>query len=278
MIKVVADCGSQFGDNASFDRQRQGVRAAGLGFDQQSRQWTGFLPAHVSNDLRKWRSLMDVIEVDGSPMLLVSNGGGMAVHLAAQANGEGAREAVYEFRVKPGNAFLSSYDPHLLLRRQWSATALCGRAWVDMVGGDGGPVDRYRETAFAPTCKRCLAIMDKHFPLPAPAAQLELVAQLAADAVIEQRGFAEVHRVPGDQQDALRKAIRRLVRQRSGESVRSFVAHSVVYVYCEAIYQQHADEGQKEIAEALNAIMTGERPVARPEPEWRISWTAWDIT
>jgi hypothetical protein len=70
-------------------------------------------------------------------------------------------------------------------------TTLCGREWAIMVGGDGGAIGRYGEVAFAPSCRRCLAIIDRHFPKPPPDSRLILVAQMAAGTVVDQRGFAE---------------------------------------------------------------------------------------
>jgi len=62
---------------------------------------------------------------------------------------------------------------------------MCGRVWAVTTGGDGGPLDEFDETAFAPTCKRCLALMDEEFPEPRDHEQLPLVAQLTADIVLD---------------------------------------------------------------------------------------------
>jgi hypothetical protein len=133
-----------------------------------------------------------------------------------------------------------------------------------MVGGDGGAVGRYGEVAFAPTCRRCLSLIDKLFPKPVPDDRLARVAQLAAD-VVDQHGFAEIHDVPGDQQDQLRKTVRRLLRKRTDYAVRTYLISGVFHVECQSTYDQHADRHGRAAAEAIGAVLAGE-PV--PERDW----------
>ncbi|TQS40434.1 hypothetical protein [Cryptosporangium phraense] len=190
----------------------------------------------------------NVIAVAGRSMLLTSTSSGAAVHLATVADAPGrGREAVGENDVAKG------YDAVALTAPLWSRTTLCGRVWAVMVGGDGGPVGRSRLVAFAPTCRRCLALIDRHFPAPERDSRLDLVAQVAANVVVERRGFAEIHDVPGDQQAELRKTVRGLIRVRTHHSVRTSVAEGVVYVECPAISGEHG----------------------RPDAAETVSWDAW---
>jgi hypothetical protein len=224
----------------------------------------------------------NVIEVNGAAMLLTTTGGGVAVHLTAAADEPGTgREAVHDFYFDTDRHdrpdAVASYDRAALAEPRWSHTTLCGREWAIMVGGDGGAIGRYGEVAFAPTCRRCLALIDRHFPSPTRDPRLTLVAQLAADVVVNQRGFVEILDVPGDQQDELRKTVRAMVRQRTGHSVRTHSINGVVYVECPAIHNQRADQGMREVAEALDALFKG-KPPPRLERDWVISWAGWDIT
>jgi hypothetical protein len=220
----------------------------------------------------------NVIEVNGTAMLLTTTSGGVAVHLAAAAEKPGTgREAVLDFYFDSDRAVtLAGYDRAALTEPRWSRTTLCGRGWAIMVGGDGGAIGRYGEAAFAPTCRRCLTLIDRHFPKPTPDSRLALVAQLAADAVINQRGFAEVHGVPGDQQDELRRTVRALVRKQAAHPVRTYSISGIIYVECQAIYDQRADESDRDAAEAVEAVLKGEPPSQR-ERDWVISWNAWDV-
>jgi hypothetical protein len=146
-----------------------------------------------------------------------------------------------------------------------------------MVGGDGGAIGRYGEVAFAPTCRRCLTLIDRHFPKPAPDDRLALVAQIAADLVIDRHGFAEIHGVPGDQQDQLRKAVRTLIRKRTNYAVRTHLINGVVYIECQAAYDQRADRHGREAVEAISAALAGE-PVPQRERDWVISWSTWGVS
>ncbi|SBT40568.1 hypothetical protein GA0070621_1000 [Micromonospora narathiwatensis] len=64
-----------------------------------------------------------------------------------------------------------------------------GRAWALMVGGDDGTLSRHREPAFAPTCRRCLTLMDRLFPAPAVDRRVPVVAQVVVD-VVREHGYS----------------------------------------------------------------------------------------
>jgi hypothetical protein len=150
------------------------------------------------------------ITVAAAELLLTSAGGGAAVHLTPLASdGAAGRAAVPEYCFRPAPARrrpgLANYDRDALLVERWAETTMCGRAWAVMIGGDGGSISPYdKEPAFAPTCKRCLALLDRMFPPPPIHPQLPLVARLVSDLVAE-HGYAEIYDVPGDQQTELRR-------------------------------------------------------------------------
>jgi hypothetical protein len=213
-------------------------------------------------------------------MLLTTTGGGVAVHLTAAADEpDGGREAVpdFYFGTDDTDRVPAGYDQAALLEPRWSETTICGRQWAVMVGGDGGAIGRYGEEAFAPTCRRCLTLIDRHFPNPVPDDRLALVAQLAADVVIDRHGFAEIHGVPGDQQNQLRKAVRDLIHKRTNFSVRTHQVNGVVYIECQEAYDQRADRHDREAADAIGALLAGE-PVPHRERDWVISWSTWDVS
>lgn len=224
---------------------------------------------------------VNAVEVNGGALLLTTTGGGVAVHLTAPASQEGGgREAAWDFSVDRGGkddaGSADRYDRRALSERRWLYTTLCGRQWAVMVGGEGGAIGPFGEVAFAPTCRRCLSLIDRHFAPPTPDARLPLIVGLAADAVINLRGFAEVHGVPGDQQEALRREVRTLIRLRTGHSVRTYCSRGIVYIECHAIYEQHAGQVGREASEAVGRVLSGE-PVMPQERDWAISWAAWDV-
>jgi hypothetical protein len=220
----------------------------------------------------------NTIEINGAAMLLTTVGGGDAVHLTATTAPADGREAVPDFYFDHGNDRVPpNYDPAALRERRWSDKTLCGRVWAVMVGGDGGAIDRYGDVAYAPTCRRCLTLIDRHFPKPEPDDRLALVAQLASDVVMDRRGYAEIHHVPGDQQDTLRKAVRAAIRKRVDHSVRTYSINGVIYVECRAVYDRYAHQNDCEAANAVSAVLKGEPPPQR-ERDWVISWTTWGVT
>lgn len=79
--------------------------------------------------------------------------------------------------------------------------------------------------------------MDRHFPAPPPAPHLPLVVELVTDLLVE-HGYAEIHGVPGYQQQLLRAQVRAKRRERVSEM-----------------------------------IETGEVQVN--QPQWRLYWDTW---
>jgi hypothetical protein len=217
----------------------------------------------------------------GKAVFLLTVGGGDAIHLTGEsAQGAAGQEAVPEFYFRasqPGSAQLKrDYEQTLLAAPRWAEKTLCGRPWIRMASGEGGPIDEFGEDeAFAPTCRRCLSLMDRLFPEPRRDDRFPLVAQMVTDLIME-HGYAEVRGVPGDQQAALRKHVRSAVRRRTGHGTQTFVHESMVIFVCEPIHEQHAAENMRAAAEAMNRFLTGE-PVQAEERAWRLSWDTWDM-
>jgi hypothetical protein len=228
----------------------------------------------------------NAINVGGKRLLLTETSGGAVVHLTAAVGlTETGRGAVPDHYFDPegmGTAALwDNYDKAALLDPHWAETTMCGRPWVSMASGDGGLLHEFDvEPALAPTCKRCLALMDKLFPAPRPDDRLALVTQVVMDLLVE-HGYAEIQSVPGDQQATLRAAIRKAVLSRTGHGTRTYVHQSMIVFVCDALYEQHADRHEREAREAMNAVldpaMTGTEIKPIRSPEWRTSWDAWAV-
>lgn len=149
-----------------------------------------------------------MVVVAGEQLLLVETAGaGLAVHLVPPAPDADARPAVPATWFRPGTpgyaAGIESYGRGELESARWSTRTLCGREWMAMAAGDSGPLYRDQPAQYAPTCRRCLAIVDRRFPPPTPDGRIGLVAELAARAV-EEHGSAEIIGVPGEQTTPLR--------------------------------------------------------------------------
>ena len=176
------------------------------------------------------------IEIQGRQFFLVSIGGGTTVHLAP----DDARQG-----------------PEAL-------TTLCGRDWGY----------REKDPDAAPTCRRCMASVDRLFPRPPRDARVDLIAHLVVDALQEQ-GVAEVVGVPGDQMSALRAAVRRAVKNRLGFKLKTHVLGGRLIIDCPEAYAPHEEAHMQKVAEAMNAIFTDGDASRVDDSGWRFHWATW---
>jgi hypothetical protein len=220
---------------------------------------------------------VNIIPVGDREFLLTVTAGD-AVHLSREAGpDETGRSAVPGWHLQPrrasSRARWRAYDRAPLAEPRWAEITLCGRQWIAMAGYEGRDADESSGEAVAPTCRRCLAIMDKLFPEPVLDDRLALIVQIITDTVAE-HGYAEMHDVPGDQHAALRRQVRSAVRQRTGHGLQTLVHESMVVFICEPISQQHAAEHARAAAEAMNSLLTGGPATPMPTP-WRLYWDTW---
>jgi hypothetical protein len=202
------------------------------------------------------------------PLLVTVTSSGRAIHLTAGAGaGAGRRGAVPEHYREEARTF--GYDPADVADPRWAETTLCGRPWLLMAGGDGDE----DEAIAAPSCRRCLALMDRFFPAPEPDERLPLVAHLLADAVAG-HGYAEITAVPGDQQAGLRVRVRAEVRRRTGYGCRTYVLESMVIFVCEPISARRNAQLARTAGEAMGGVLDSvpSRGGRRP---WQLSWETW---
>lgn len=216
---------------------------------------------------------INVIRI-GDKALLLTVTAGDAIHLSREAGPEEtARGAVPSWHQSPNrvNSRVRSrdHDRAKLAEPRWVETTLCGRQWIAMAAGDGADAD----DAFAPSCRRCLAAMDKLFPEPVLDDRFALIVQVVTDTVAE-HGYSEMWSVPGDQQAALRRQVRASVRQRTGHGLKTLVHESMVVFICEPISEQHVAERGRAAVAAMNSFLTGEPAMPMPTP-WRLSWETW---
>lgn len=145
-----------------------------------------------------------------------------------------------------------------------------------MASSDKGALTQFSEPVYAPTCKRCLALMDRLFPAPQQHERLDFVVEVLADIVCRY-GYAEIRGVPGDQQAALRKKARMEVRRRTGYSCTTFVLDSMILLSCDEIFKQRPASDDEAALERLDAFLSGKITDPRPDvpPDWRVSWSTW---
>jgi hypothetical protein len=210
---------------------------------------------------------LNVIPV-GDRELLLTVGGGEAIHLTrAAGDDEVALAAVPDHYL---DDLTAAFDRDALEDPRWLETTLCGRQWILMASDEDGEDD---EAVFVPTCRRCLSIMDKLFPAPKRDERFEMIVQVITDMVAE-HGFAEMWDVPGDQQTALRNAVRTAVRKRTGHGMETLAQGTMVVFACEPIAEVGRMERAREAAEAVSNLIKGEAAATLPTP-WRLSWDTW---
>jgi hypothetical protein len=201
-------------------------------------------------------------------LLVTVTSGGTAIHLTREAGpGQQRRGAVPEhYR---GQARDFGYDQAEVADPRWAETTMCGRQWLLMAGGDA---DEDEATA-APSCRRCLALMDSLFPAPELDDRFPLVVEVVADAVAD-HGYAEIRAVPGDQQSALRSRVRAEVRGRTGYGCRTYAHESMVIFVCDPIHAQQEAERTELAREAISDFLEG-APARGARRPWQLSWETW---
>ena len=209
---------------------------------------------------------LNVIEVIGKQFLLTATSGD-AIHLTRETDSEeNGRAAVPEHYV---HDFEQTYEMAPVLDPKWAATTLCGRQWILMEADRDGEEGQASD---APSCRRCLALLDKFFPAPKLNERFPLIVRVIADTVLEY-GTTEILDVPGDQQAALRREVRAEVKKRTGYGLTTHAHESMVFFVCDPIYDLHADDFMRRGTAAMDAILTG-KP-APPQPPTRLFWGTW---
>jgi len=119
------------------------------------------------------RAKANIITIHGRSYVLAWVGAG-AAHLVAEAgDGDPARPIMSHAGAEPNPA----YDPDELTNASWATRTLCGRGEWIMCPTEAGRAfvsmwNGREDAVLAPSCKRCLAILDKQFAEPAPAERL----------------------------------------------------------------------------------------------------------
>lgn len=224
---------------------------------------------------------LNTIEVSGQALLLTKTATGSKIHLTAVAGDSADRQPpIHPTRLDPhGPVFspeITNYDRDELLDAKWSTVTMCGATWSTMVSGEGGRVHPWNDPAFAPTCGRCLRVMDKSFDTPSPAEGIETLAELAAEAV-GLHGSAEIYGTPGDQLPALRSAVRKAVRRRLGHPAQTMTGGDLLLVTCKAATKDVLAAKDAQAARVIGAIISnaGSEPVPPGDGEWRFRWSTW---
>ena len=206
------------------------------------------------------------ISVLGRDLLLVDVGSGTETHLAEVAEGPG-RSARHQ-----GN------EPAHLAGR-WNPSTLCGRTWNRMAAGADELLPLWRDPAFAPTCRRCLRILDSWFPTADTPSSVWLLAAVVAEEVTR-FSSTYVTSVPVEHVEATRAAIRKALRSQGFRSS-TRVVDGVVHVWSDDAYDAlDSAEIRTRVTSALQLITTGVDAVPQRDPystPGPVDWHTWVV-
>lgn len=215
-------------------------------------------------------AVLNTITTAGRTMLLTQTGG-MAIHLTSIASDNDDPQPAFPSRTRSSSPTNETFTDLTDLR--WAPKTLCGIRWNTMAGiastGAGTDDDR------TPTCRRCLAILDRWFPEPVPDDRIGLLAELASGAV-HQYGTAEIVGVPGDQHAALRRAVREELKQRFGYSAKTFVIDDRVVISSNDTTEALRAEMAKQFHQAFSSHDDDAAPI--DDSAWRFHWRTWSTT
>lgn len=212
--------------------------------------------------------VFNTITTAGRTMLLTRTGG-VAIHLTPSANDKDEPQPEIRSRTWPSSPTDDTFPD--LTDRRWAPRSLCGIRWTMMAGVESTITSTDEDRT--PTCRRCLAILDRWFPEPVPDDRIGLLAELASGAV-HQYGTAEVVGVPGDQHAALRRAVREELRKRYGHSAKTFVIDDRVVISS----NDTAEALRAEAAKQFHQAFSSDDAVPIDDSSWRFHWRAWPTT
>ncbi len=206
------------------------------------------------------------ISVLGRDLLLVDVGSGAETHLAKVADGSG-RSAQHQG------------DEDAPLVGRWSHSTLCGRTWNRTAAGANELLPLWRDPAFAPTCRRCLRILDSWFPAADTPSGVWLLASVVAEEVTR-FSSTYVTGVPVEHVEATRAAIRKVLRS-NGFRSSTRVVDGVVHVSSDDAYDaMDPADIRTSVTSALERITTGvdaAPPRALDATPGPVDWHTWVI-
>jgi hypothetical protein len=157
---------------------------------------------------------------------------------------------------------LASRDARAALRAEtWRGTTLCGIDWDEMAD---------ESEASTASCRQCQSAIDRRSPEEQHDRRLPVVVQAAADSIVA-HGHTEIHNVPGNYQDALRRLTRAEVKTRTGHGCRTWAREGIVVIVCEPVRASHEAEGMRQAADILDAHFTG-TPGPVVDQSFRLYW------
>ena len=215
--------------------------------------------------------VLNTITIAARTMLLTQSGG-IAVHLTQPADvaDDGDPRSHRTGGRAPCHPTPKNRPSSPRYANRWAPRTLCGIRWTRMAGSDSIG-DSTGEDA-APTCRRCLSILDHWFPAPVTDDRIGLLAVMIGRAVHEY-GTAEVVGVPGDQTAALRRAARDELKQRFGYSAKTYVIDDHIMISSNDTTEALHAEAARQFHQAISSDDGDTAPI--DDSAWRFHWSTW---
>jgi hypothetical protein len=216
------------------------------------------------------RAKLNTITIHGRSYVLAWVGAN-AAHLVAEAGaGDPARPIMSHAGAEPNPA----YEPDELTNASWATRTLCGRGEWIMCPTEAGRAfvsmwNGREDAVLAPSCKRCLVILDKQFAEPAPGERLGWNVIRAMEQ-LQEWGCVHVLGVPADQAELLRKRLRTQARQR-GWKFQSTVSDGQLIAASEDALS--AEQWAVVMADSMQRIQALNNGAQLGEPSWRFPWS-----
>ncbi|MBX7068532.1 MAG: hypothetical protein K1X38_04025 [Microthrixaceae bacterium] len=206
------------------------------------------------------------ISVLGRELLLVEVGSGAETHLAAVTDGPGRAADHQGDQIEPADG-------------RWNFSSLCGRTWHRMAAGADDRLPLWRHPASAPTCRRCLRILDAWFPATETPAGVELLTAVVTEEVTR-FGSAYVIGVPAEHVEATRASFRSALRSGGFRSA-TRVIDGIVHLWSDDAYEAlDHDAIRSRLISVLEGISRGAVVKLSADPESTpgpIYWHTWVI-
>ncbi|MEZ5383762.1 MAG: hypothetical protein R2754_18435 [Microthrixaceae bacterium] len=207
------------------------------------------------------------ISVLGRDLLLVDVGSGAETHLAEVAAG-------------PGRSDRHQGNEDAPPQGRWNPSTLCGRTWNRMAAGaDELLLPLWRDPAFAPTCRRCLHILDAWFPTADAPSGVWLLAAVVAEEVTK-FSSTYVTGVPVEHVETTRAAIRKVLRS-GGFRSSTRVVDGVVHVWSDDAYDAlDPAEIRTRVTSAIERIVGGPNTAAPRDSDSTpgpVHWHTWVV-
>jgi hypothetical protein len=216
------------------------------------------------------RAELNTITIHGRSYVLAWVGAS-AAHLVAET---GAADTARPIMSHAGAEPNPAYDPEEITNASWATRTLCGRGEWIMCPTEAGRAfvsmwNGREDAVLAPSCKRCLAILDKQFAEPVPAEHLRWNVIRAMDQ-LQEWGCVHVVGIPADQAELLRKRLRAEARQR-GWKFQSTVGDGQLIAASEDALS--AEQRAHVMAESMQRIHALNSGAHLGEPSWRFPWS-----